>query len=510
MEGISLEFTLVKQNSEKLDQARKYVKDNMMKVINQPHRNNYHVMPEVGWINDPNGFSVYKDEYHLFYQYYPYATHWGPMHWGHVKSKDLIKWEYLPVALAPDQKYDANGCFSGSAIQVNDKHILMYTGHVDPKMSFTGTSASDAGEVRQVQCLAVGDGVNYHKLVHNPIISTEMIPANSSLSDFRDPKIWEKNGMYYCVVGCRDSDESGKIAMYQSANLVDWAFVGILDHSQHELGRMWECPDVFELDQRDVLIMSPQELHDEDFRHKNGNSTVFFVGKLDYETGKFDKVSFDEIDYGLDFYAPQTTLAPDGRRIMIAWMQSWDRNIPSDQYGWAGSMTLPRELKVINNLLYQIPVKEIENYRQNEISYKDIPVSKSIQLDGINGRCLELEMTVDFTQANQFSLKLMKNKACETVISFDKESSILKFDRSHSQSGINQADPKDMREVPVLLKDSQLKLRIFIDTYSVEIFAQDGQYTMTSTVYSDLDAKEIEFAAEGEAIVSVSKWELQI
>ena len=237
---------------------------------------------------------------------------------------------------------------------------------------------------------------------------------------------------------------------------------------------------------------------------------MFFVGKLDYETGKFDKVSFDEIDYGLDFYAPQTTLAPDGRRIMIAWMQSWDRNIPSDQYGWAGSMTLPRELKVINNLLYQIPVKEIENYRQNEISYKDIPVSKSIQLDGINGRCLELEMTVDFTQANQFSLKLMKNKACETVISFDKESSILKFDRSHSQSGINQADPKDMREVPVLLKDSQLKLRIFIDTYSVEIFAQDGQYTMTSTVYSDLDAKEIEFAAEGEAIVSVSKWELQI
>lgn len=504
------DIKLISEKSDALIKANDYISERMDSITEQEFRHHYHVMPEVGWLNDPNGFSVYNDEYHLFYQYYPYATHWGPMHWGHVKSKDLIKWEYLPVALAPDQKYDQNGCFSGSAMQVGDKHVLLYTGHVDPNMSFTGSTAAEVGEIRQVQCLAIGDGVNYHKAVANPVISTEQIPQNSSLSDFRDPKIWEKDGLYYCVVGSRDEDESGKIVMYQSVNLLDWSLVGILDHSRHELGRMWECPDVFELDETDVLIMSPQQLHHDEFKYKNGNTTVYFIGNLDYQTAKFTKTAFDEIDYGLDFYAPQTTLAPDGRRIMIAWMQSWDRNIPSDQYGWVGAMTLPRELSVKNNKLYQMPVKEIENYRQNEVVYKNQIIAESTQFEGINGRCLELDLTVDLSQADNFSIKLMKSDECETVVTFDKECSILTFDRSQSGSGITEGRPLDIRKVPILLDKDQLKLRIFMDTYSIEIFAQDGEYAMTSTVYSKIDAQAIEFVSDGEAKLSISKWDIVI
>lgn len=485
--------------SEELKKSREYVESKVQHISNMRERNRYHLMPEVGWMNDPNGFSMFNEEYHLFYQYYPYDVKWGPMHWGHAKSKDLVKWEYLPVAMAPDQEYDDGGCFSGSAIEVEGKHLLMYTGHVN-------RTPEDPSKIRQVQCLAIGDGVSYKKIKNNPVITGDDLPEESNVCDFRDPKIWVKDNVYYTVVGSRDEDGSGKILLYKSENLLKWRYVGVLDYSRNELGRMWECPDLFQLDGRDVLLMSPQEMHKDEFRYMNGNTTVYFVGSFDYETARFERDNFDEIDYGLDFYAPQTTVAQDGRRIMTAWMQSWDRNISTDKFGWVGSMTLPRELKIVGDKLYQLPIREIENYRGEKVEYNNLEVDGSKVLPKVNGRHIEVKVEVKFKEAKRFSMEVMKNKDGYTLIEYDLEKKLLRFDRRNSNSGI---EGLNYREVPLDISDNNLNLRIFLDTYSVEIFAENGQRTMTSTVYSDLDSDGIQFISDGILNLNVEKWDLK-
>lgn len=145
----------------------------------------FHLSARVGWMNDPNGFSFYQGKYHLFYQYHPYDSHWGPMHWGHAISKDLLCWKYLPIALAPDFPYDKDGCFSGSAIELDDHyHLLMYTGVV--KDSHSQNSKREI----QTQCIAIGNGINYEKYPGNPVLTETSLPQGSSQFDFRDPKLW--------------------------------------------------------------------------------------------------------------------------------------------------------------------------------------------------------------------------------------------------------------------------------------------------------------------------------
>ena len=167
--------------SEKLKQAREY-EEKYISRISEEDRPAFHVTGGIGWINDPNGFSVYKGEYHLFFQYHPYSTQWGPMHWGHVKTKDFVKWERLPVAMAPDMPYDDKGCFSGSAIELPDgRQLLMYTGVYH--------QANEEGIVKDIQhqCIAVGDGVSYEKYENNPVIDGAMLPEGGDIHDFRDP-----------------------------------------------------------------------------------------------------------------------------------------------------------------------------------------------------------------------------------------------------------------------------------------------------------------------------------
>ena len=211
--------------SDKLQQARGY-EQNAMSRIHASERPAFHITGSAGWINDPNGFSCYNGEYHLFFQYYPYKNVWGPMHWGHAKTKDFIRWEQLPAAMAPDMEYDKDGCFSGSAVQTPDgKQLLMYTG----VRQVIGESGEK--EDRQTQCIALGDGLNYTKVSENPVITGEHVPEGSSVRDFRDPKIWydAEEKVYYSVVGNRPADGSGAILLYRSEDGIHWACPGPWD-----------------------------------------------------------------------------------------------------------------------------------------------------------------------------------------------------------------------------------------------------------------------------------------
>ena len=195
----------------------------------------FHLTPWTGWMNDPNGFSYYRGQYHLFYQYNPYDVEWNEMHWGHAVSHDLLHWTYLPCALAPDESYDAFGVFSGSAVEMKDgRQLLMYTG-----VSKEGGDKN--GKDIQVQCLAIGDGVDYTKLEANPVLGVDCLPAGKSPNDFRDPKMWrEEDGTYRCVVGACDAERNGAILMFKSEDGFRWAFESVLIENDGRLGRMWE------------------------------------------------------------------------------------------------------------------------------------------------------------------------------------------------------------------------------------------------------------------------------
>ncbi len=464
-------------------------------AVSPEQRPLFHLSPTVGWLNDPNGFSFYQGEYHLFYQYHPYDTNWGPMHWGHCKSKDMLHWERLPAALAPDQPYDQNGCFSGSAAETPEgQHILMYTG-----------VRKDGNREFQTQCIAVGDGINYEKLPANPVITKELVPPGGSFQDFRDPKIWWDGSQWLAVAGNRTEDGSGAVLLYASRDLKDWNFKGTIDRSRNQWGKMWECPDLFPLDGQMVLLVSPQELETSDLNFHKGYESLCLLGSWEPEKNRFIRRSVLPIDQGLDFYAPQTLLAPDGRRIMVAWMQDWDsaKCVPEGQ-NWFGQMTLPRELHIRNGRLIQQPVRELERWRGERTAYENVEVSGDMSLPGIFGRTLDLTLRLQ-AQDGPFTLKFAQDNSHFTAFTFQPDCSLLTLDRSHS--GLPKSHALS-RTIPVRSREGLLELRLILDRFSVEAFVNGGEQTLSATLYTPQEATGISFQAQGKAVIQLEQYAL--
>ena len=464
----------------------------------------FHFTPRTGWMNDPNGFSYYKGQYHLFYQYYPYRTEWNSMHWGHAVSDDLLHWTYLPAALAPDEPYDSFGCFSGSAVTMDDgRQLLMYTG--------VRKTGGDEDRDHQTQCLAIGDGVNYVKYAGNPVLDEKDLPEGLSCHDFRDPHIWrDEDGRYNCIAGSCGKDRYGVMLLFRSEDGFSWKRVGTLIRDNGRFGRMWECPDFFMMDGKAVLIVSPQDMLPEGFEYQNGNGTLAQTGTFDEETGTFTPETQQALDYGIDFYAPQTLLAPDGRRIMIAWMQNWDTCRPPsyDERKWFGQMTIPRELFLRDGKFCQRPVRELESLRSGRVEYRDVTVSSRRVLPGVEGRPVELNLHIrpaDGRTYHKFSLHIAEDEQAYTVVSYRPHESVLKLDRTFS--GSRRAFIHQRR---CLVKDRQgeLDLRIIVDRFSVEVFVNDGEQTMTATIFTDPGAAGISFEADGEVRMDVIRYAL--
>lgn len=486
--------------SEKLKQAREQ-EEKKQTEIEKEQRPCCHFSVPTGWMNDPNGFSRYQGAYHLFYQYYPYGTSWNSMHWGHAVTEDLIRWNYLPAAMAPDQTYDAEGVFSGSAVEYQGKQCLLYTGVSEVSLS-DGKRA-----VRQTQCLAVGDGIDYEKYSGNPVISADTLPEGSSLEDFRDPKVWEEDGIYYMVVGSRHADGSGQILLYSSENLTDWKFCTVLDRCRNRYGKMWECPDFFPLDGRQVLVVSPQDMQAEGLEFHNGNGTVFLAGSYDKEKKEFCREWVQAVDYGLDFYAPQTLQAEDGRRIMIAWMKSWDNNMFPEGYEWNGMMTIPRELSIREGRVYQNPVRELEGYRGEKTEHLQVELDGTCSLQGISGRMLDLTVELEPGEYEEFQIRLAENDRFYSTVTYQPDRQVLTFDRTYSGYCRDMASS---RSICAGDGSGKLKLRILLDKYSAEIFVNDGESALTSLILTDQKAQGIRFVSRGTVRFSVHSWKLNL
>jgi beta-fructofuranosidase len=478
-----------KMHEERLVKAEEAVNKIKSKIADSQYRQKYHFMAPAGWMNDPNGFIQYDGKYHLFYQHYPYGSKWGSMHWGHAVSENLVEWEHLPIALAPSETYDddeAGGCFSGSAVDDNGVLTLIYT----------GTTNNEEGTV-QVQCIATsGDGIKFEKYENNPVISK--YPEDGD-KDFRDPKAWREGDTWYTVVGSTKNN-NGRALLYKSKDFRKWEYVGVLAESNGMLGTMWECPDFFRLGNKYVLIFSPMGLGD--------ITTMYLVGDMDYQTGKFTWSTKGQIDFGCDFYAPQSLYDDKGRRILIGWANSWQWMPwfngfgPTQKEGWNGAMSIPRvvELDESGKLRFT-PIEEIKEFRKNYKEYKSIVcTSDPFVTTASNNNCYEIEFEINLmkTSAKELVLKLRETENGFTIIKWDLKNKKLVFDRSKSDQY-----SKGEKSCNLELKNNILKGRILSDMTSIEVFTDNNKVSMSSNIYpSGCNDKIKLYAVDGEICIN--------
>lgn len=446
----------MKQAVMTVEKANAYIETHKTQV-NHTYKPTHHFSAEVGWINDPNGFVFFRGEYHLFYQFHPYSSQWGPMHWGHAKSKDMIHWEHLPVALAPDQPYDKDGCFSGSAIVKDDVLWLMYTGVI-----------VEDGNVRQVQNMARStDGVHFEKVQENPVATGDLLPVEVSKKDFRDPKLFEHDGRYYSVVASQHEDQVGCLVLLGSEDLVHWEFESIFLKGEPHQGIVFECPDYFVVDGVECLIVSPIHYQREGDSFFNVDSSIVMTGCVDWNRKVFVPETVSELDHGQDFYAPQTLEDNRGRRIMIAWMQMWGRTIHSHELGhhWAGAMTLPRELCVVNGRIHQQLPEEVKTA---------IPLTVSLPATLANaGR---LSIPVDGTVTYRVG-----DDEDYLLFGYDASTHQVFVDRSHLRLAIVGEEAWDTARRYVTIEAQSLE--VIFDRHSIEVFVNKGEAALSATFY---------------------------
>jgi beta-fructofuranosidase len=424
------------------------------------------------------------------------------MHWGHVKSRDLVHWERLPIALAPGENYDHGGCFSGSAVDVNGTLTLIYTGNVWLNEDLTST--------KQVQCLATSaDGITFFKDPTNPVL--RHAPHEEASRHFRDPKVWRHEDRWYLVLGTQ-TEGKGAVLIYTSNDLRQWHYLGVAAENNGSLGYMWECPDFFSLSDHDILLFSPQGISPQGENYQNLYQTGYLVGKFDYATGKLLHGSFEELDKGFDFYATQTFLDTKGRRILIGWMDMWETPMPTQTYGWAGALTLPRELTCnAQGKIIMKPVPELQALRGKPHHIESGTFSPQQDMEGFKGDRFEMItlFSLDACDAAAFGIKVRcsADGQEETVITYDVEQAMVSVDRNRSGKGVN-----GIRRSPLPASSTrQVKFHAYVDRSSLEVFVNDGEVVFSSRIYPDAASVGSYLFTKGGSVtlLSCDAWELQ-
>ena len=448
----------------------------------------FHMMPEVGWLNDPNGLCFFKGEYHVFYQYCPLDAKGGLKFWAHYKSRDLLTWDNLGIAIYPDSEFDRDGVYSGSALVEGEELYLFYTGNVKAEGNHDYILS---GRQQNVICVKSIDGVNFGE--KKLVLTNKDFPENFTLH-VRDPKVWKENNNYYMVLGGRGKDNKGYVLLYRSKDLMDWKLQSIPAGGVEGLGYMWECPDFFALEGEDVLIISPQGISAQGYLYNNIYQSGYVIGAFDKDKNNFNFKKFIELDRGFDFYAPQTFQDNKGRRIMIAWMgltDIIDYSNPTIENSWQHALTIPRELSIENEKLIQRPIAEMEKLRKNHIGSKMNINGKKVFTE-LKGEVFELKLDVDQLSGD---LELILRNDCKLTFS-----SIEKiFELSLGESGYGRKNRK-------VQLDKLKSIWIFSDTSSMEIFINSGEVVFTTRFYQIGEDEGVKVNCNG--IVCIDKWDL--
>ncbi len=472
----------------------------------EPHRPQIHFSPEQHWMNDPNGMVYYDGEYHLFYQYYPDGTVWGPMHWGHAVSTDMVHWEHLPIALYPDE---LGYIFSGSAVvdenntsglapEGQEAIVAIYTYH--------DTVGEKAGEIDfQTQGIAysLDKGRTWEKYANNPVID------NPGIRDFRDPKVFwhDASESWVMILAVKDH-----VNIYRSPNLIEWTLASEFGIDQGSHGGVWECPDLFELPvngqegtSKWLMIVSLG-----DGAPNGGSGTQYFIGDFDGTTFTNDNPS-DHVmwmDYGRDNYAGVTFAnipEEDSRRIFIGWMSNWKYAtvVPTDP--WRSAMTLARTLELEETSeglrLMTKPVKEISSLRQAEQPIPAQVLTEEVSIANISAP-YELELSFDLEESdeNEFGIVLSNSMNESVRIGYHPSEKEFYVDRRASGNMEFSEDFPGKHTAPHVGDEQKIDLRIFVDVASIEIYAQGGRVVLSENFFPTEVFSELSLFSKGEGV----------
>ena len=429
----------------------------------------FHLAPPTGWLNDPNGLCRFRGEYHVFYQYAPFDANGGVKFWGHYKSRDMLAWEQCPVMMCPDQPWDLHGVYSGSALCGEDGMYLFYTGSVKYD---GGHDYIMTGRENNTALAFAPDGVHveWKRLLMGP----EDYPSGLS-RHVRDPKVWEQDGRYYMVLGARTAESVGEVLVFASEDKLRWTHINTL-RTPEPFGYMWECPDLFQLDGQWFLLVSPQGVEKTGPGFENKYACGYFPLYGDFR-GDCTLGGFVPLDYGFDFYAPQTFR--DGeRRLLIGWMGMPDAEYssPTAASGWQHCLTVPREVVCVDGRLRMRPATELEGLRGERREYafserRSIPLPQSA------------EIQVSWEGSLSLDLSGVRLEVADGLLTLTAEAG--GYGRT-----VRSAPAGSLRE-----------MRILMDTSALEIFANGGASVLTARWYPEGTERTLTLGGGGRAAV---------
>jgi len=476
-------------------------------VYSEPHRPQMHFSPRAHWMNDPNGM-VYNDGiYHLFFQYYPDSSVWGPMHWGHAISTDLIHWQEQPIALYPDS---IGYIFSGSAvIDKNNTSGFGRNGQIPMVAIYTNhnVQAERSGSTdvqKQSIAYSLDNGKTWTKYAGNPVIK------NPGIVDFRDPKVmwYEEGKKWVMILAVKDH-----VSFYSSPNLKNWTKESEFGQNAGAHGGVWECPDIFNLTDAGkrvwILTVSVNP-----GGPNGGSATQYFIG--DFDGNKFitSDTSTKWIDYGTDNYAGVTWSNTGERRIFLGWMSNWSYALVVPTVTWRSAMTIPRELKLThvgnNTFLTSQPVPELNKITSTPVILKDVQPGDNFDLSAKTGKItLPARIDIDFENSTDFSLTLSNDMSEQVVIGYDEEKTQYFIDRTRSGKVDFSKDFPAKHVAPRLATSANMRIALVIDVSSVELFADDGLTVMTDIFFPSKPYDKITIQSADKIIKKISYLDLK-
>ncbi|WP_270416300.1 glycoside hydrolase family 32 protein [Bifidobacterium pseudolongum] len=460
----------------------------------------FHIASDGGWINDPNGLCHYNGRWHVFYQLHPYGTQWGPMHWGHVSSPDMVHWRREPIAFAPSLEQERHGVFSGSAVIGDDgKPRIYYTGHR------WANGKDNTGGDWQVQMLAEPDDDELTSFTKLGMIID--CPTDEVDHHFRDPKVWKTAGTWYMTFGVSSKDKRGQMWLYTSPDMVHWTFDRVLfEHPDPDVF-MLECPDFFPItdangNEKWVIGFSAMGAKPHGFMNRNLNNAGYMIGTWKPGESFRPETEFRLWDWGHNFYAPQS-FTTDGRQIMYGWMSPFVSPISMEEDGWCGNLTLPREITLgADGDLHTAPAKEVEGLRLSTAELGSMHVEPNQDVTILDdAQATEIEMTIDLNATNAERAGLRVHATPDghgTMIVYDAQTGRVVIDRqnvAHGDRGYRAA-PLSEEE----LASGTLTLRVFIDRGCVEVYVNGGRQAMSSYSFSGEGPRAVQLIAESGAM----------
>ncbi len=472
------------------------------------YRPQFHFSPAVNWMNDPNGMVYYDGEYHLFYQHNPEGIQWGHMSWGHAVSTDLVHWTHLPLAIP---ETDSTMAFSGSAVVDWQNSSGFATSDKPPLVAIY--TAHYPNQRKQNQYIAYSNdrGRTWTPYENNPVIDIGM-------ADFRDPKVfWHAPEEKWVMVVALSLER--KLHFYASVNLKDWEFLSSFGPSGNADG-IWECPDLFELKVENEPGVSRWVLQVDQGSEAiaGGSGGQYFVGHFDGTTFTPDHLDTYWLEYGRDFYAAVSWSdipAEDGRRIWLGWMNNWLYANDLPTHPWRGVQSIPRSLTLRRTggelRLIQRPVEELQILRRDHFRIEDQLLTGTMDPgDAFGGKALEILAEFQPGESEEVGLRVHVSDDEATIIGFDTQYGEIfvngrksgNIDFHPSFSGSHRGPPQG--------NDSPVRLHIFVDWSSIEVFAQDGSLVFTHRIFPRMESDRIELYAKGGPahLVSLDVWKL--